>query len=104
MKLSEWMFRVELEKYSMQEEMKDKLMKLKYHLILELQERLLCDHEDILDSQGEKSFRYEALNRYVECAELLIQIENMDIDALKEFCINDSDVLMNILNNSKHLI
>lgn len=104
MNLLEWMFRVELEKYSKQEETKAKLMKLKYHLILELQERLLCDHEDILDSQGEKFVRYEAATSYAEHAELLIRIENMDIDELKKFCIDESEELINILNNLKYII
>lgn len=104
MNLLEWMFRVELEKYSMQEEMKVKLMKLKDHLIIELKEKLLCDHEDILDSRGEKFSRYEAAANYAEYAELLIQIENMGIDELKEFCVDDSEELMNMLNSSKYIV
>lgn len=104
MNLSEWMFRVELEKYGMKEEMKNKIMKLKDHLIIELQEKLLCAHEDILDSRGEKFSRYEAAANYAEHAELLIQIENMGIDELKEFCVDDSNELMDILNSSKYIV
>lgn len=104
MNLSEWIFRVELEKYDMKEEMKGKLMKLKGHLIIELQERLICDHEGILDVREEKFCRYEALASYAEHAELLIQIENMSMDELKDFCISDSNELMNILNNSKYIV
>ena len=104
MNLLEWIFRVELEKYGMKEEMKNKIMKLKDHLIIELQDKLLCDHENILDSRGEKFFRYEAAASYAEHAELLIRIENMGIDELKEFCISDSNELMNILNSSKYIV
>lgn len=104
MNLLEWIFKVELEKYGMREEMKNKIMKLKDHLIIELQERLLCDHEDILDLRRGKSFRYEALASYAECAELLIQIEDMGTDELKKLYIGDSYELMNILNSSKHIV
>ena len=97
-------FRVELEKYSKQEETKAKLMKLKDHLIIELKERLICDHEGILDSREEKFVRYEAAASYAEHAELLIRIENMGIDELKKFCVDESEELINILNNSKHIV